>query len=176
MIKYVFCTLLAVATSFLLHEFSHWVTGEALGYHMIMTLNKVYPRSLSYTQNWHYTLISAVGPIVTLLQALTLYLLIRKNSNQYLYPFLFSAFFLELLSGIMNFRRPNDLGRISQTFGLGLFTIPLLFVIVHFFLIYKTSNREGYLWKVTGLTFLLVLVFSSIWILANQRFHVVIIP
>ncbi|RYZ51829.1 MAG: hypothetical protein EOP49_10870 [Sphingobacteriales bacterium] len=172
---YVLVTLLAVIVSFLLHEFLHWLTGQALGYHMVMTLNKAYPGSLSYTQGWHYPFISAVGPLVTLVQALTVFLLLQKTSNKYLYPFLFAAFYLELLSGVMNIRHPNDLGRIGQTLGLGLFVLPIVFVAIHFFMVRRASLVQGYSSKFIWLTLMLVLFFSSIWILANQRFHVVLL-
>jgi len=161
--------------SFLLHEFLHWLTGQALGYNMIMTLNRVYPDSLSYDQEWHYPFISAVGPLVTLLQGLVFYRLLRKSSNKYVYPFLLAAFFLEFLSCVMNFRNPNDLGRVSQSLGLGLFVLPIVFVAIHFYIIRRASLSQDYSRKFNWLTFLLVLLYSSGWILANQRFNIVLL-
>ena len=61
-LKYIAYSLIAVILTFLMHEFTHWVMGELLGYEMIMTLNIAYPAKLSYDKDWHYTLISAVGP------------------------------------------------------------------------------------------------------------------
>jgi hypothetical protein len=174
-LKYVIITLLAVVFTFLLHEFSHWTTGEILGYKMGMTLNKAYPLSGFFTENWHYTLISSVGPIFTLIQSICAFVFIRKNHNKVLFPFLLSSFYLEFLSGIMNFRHANDLGRISETFGLGLFTIPVIFVLIHSLLVYKTIMREKYSLKFTFGTFFLILLFSSIWILLNNKFHIAII-
>lgn len=173
--KYIAYSLIAVILTFLIHEFTHWTMGELLGYEMVMTLNKAYPIKLSYTQDWHYTLISAVGPLITLLQAFVIYIVIKKTSSPNIYPFLFSCFYVELLSGIMNFRNPNDLGRISRTFNLGLFTIPIIFIAIHFFMVYKTSTREKYTMKFNLVTLLWILLFSSIWILTNQRFNVIIL-
>lgn len=146
------------------------MVGEALGYSMGMSLNKAYPLIGRYDAEWHYMLISAVGPFITLLQSFACYLLITRTHNSFIYPFLFSAFYLELLSGIMNFRHTNDLGRISNYYHLGLFTIPALFVLLHSLLIYKTTRREKYTWKFIGWTFLLILLFSSIWILLNNKY------
>lgn len=140
-----------------------------------MTLNVAYPYPPSYNKDWHYTLISAVGPLVTLLQALIFYILIKSRSRKIFYPFLFSAFYLELLSGIMNLRHPNDLGRISESFGIGLLTIPVAFILVHFFLVYITSTRKGYTGKFNLWTLLWVLIFSSAWILVNNKFHVILL-
>lgn len=174
-LPYIICALIAVVFSFLVHEFAHWTMGEILGYKMVMTLNVAYPLPRFFNKDWHYTLVSAVGPLVTLLQSLVFYLLIKVRSRKTLYPFLFSAFYLELLSGIMNLRHPNDLGRISESFGIGLLTIPVIFILVHFFLVYKTSTRERYSIKFNLLTLLWVLIFSSAWILTNNKFHVILL-
>ncbi len=92
-LKYIAYSLIAVILTFLIHECTHWVMGELLGYEMIMTLNKAYPAKLSYDKDWHYTLMSAVGPLITLLQALIIYLIIKRTSRRNLYPFLFSCFY-----------------------------------------------------------------------------------
>ena len=175
MTRLIFYSLLAVVFTFLIHEFTHWLTGEFLGYEMTMTLNTVFPKAMKYDQDWHYTLISAVGPLVTLLQAIIFYYLIKKYSNRDLYPFLFTTFYLMLLSGVLGYRNPNDLGRVSLYFNLGLFTLPAIAVIIHFALLYKTSKRENYERKFNLLTLLLIILFSSIWILTNQKFKVVLL-
>lgn len=174
-LKYILYSLIAVVFSYLLHEFSHWLMGEYLGNRMVMTLNTGYPISLSYLKESHYTIISAVGPLITLLQTIIFYFLIKHSSQKYLYPFLFAGFYLELLSGILNLRNPNDLGRISETFHLGLLTIPIIFVAIHFMMVYKTSIREKYSLKFNLLTLLWILIFSSILILVNQKYKVVIL-
>ncbi len=173
--RYILLSLLAVVFSFVLHEFTHWTTGELLGYDMRMTLNKVYPVNGFYREDWHFTFISATGPAITLLQSLCVFLLIKKTHNRNLYPFLFASFYLELLSGIMNFSKANDLGRISTTFNLGLFTIPVIVIALHFLLLYKTIRRENYSPKFTGWTLLLILLFSSFWILLNNQSPIILI-
>jgi len=149
--------------------------GEWLGYPMHMTLNKAFPLAGSFTRDWHYTLVSAVGPAITLCQALFVYGLIRRSAQKYGYPFLFAAFYLELLSGVMNLSHPNDLGRISVVAGLGLLTIPAVFVAIHGLLVYRTASREQYNLSFNIQTLLWIILFSSVWILVNQKFNVVIL-
>ena len=173
--KLILYSLLAVVFSFLVHEFAHWTLGELMGYEMRMTLNTVYPIARKYNQDWHHHLISSVGPLTTLLQAIIFYFLIKKYSNRNLYPFLFTCFYLELLSGVVSFSNPNDLGRISRYLNLGLFTLPFLFTAIHFTLLYKTTKRENYERKFIVATLLLIILFSSVWILTNQKFKVVLI-
>jgi len=169
-LKYILLTGCAVIATFLIHEFAHWDMGQFLGYDMVMTLNTVYPVKGSYDQAWHYTLISAIGPLITLSQAFVMYFLIKRNHNQNLYPFLFVCFYMELLSGVMNLINPNDLGRISTSFGLPLLTLPIIFIVVQSYLLYKTTKRECYSTKFILLTLFSTMFFSSVWILMNNAF------
>lgn len=173
--RYVLFSLLAVVTTFILHEFSHWTTGEWLGYEMVMTLNQVYPKTGGYSADWHYTLISATGPLTTLFQGLVSFWLIRKFGNKDLYPFLFTCFYIELLSGIINLINPNDLGRISRAFDLPLLTLPILFTSIQFVLIYLTSKHQHYSLKFNLITTGCIMLFSSIWILTNQAYRIVLL-
>ncbi len=173
--KLVFYSLIAVSFSFLIHELTHWITGELLGYEMRMTLNTAYPINGAYTKPWHYTVTSALGPLMTLFQAIVFYLFIRRNRNKMLFPFLFTAFYLEILSGIMNYRNANDLGRIGRDIDIGIFTLPIIFVAIHYLLLYKTIKREKYDRKFILTTLVLILIFSSILILSRQKYNVVLI-
>lgn len=146
-----------------------------MGYEMVMTLNTAYPGKLSYDKDWHFTFISAVGPLITLLQGFVFYLLIKKTHRKNLFPFLFSCFYVELLSGIMNVSKPNDLGRIGRSFELGLFTLPVIFILIHLFMMYRTSRREQYSRNFLIFSFIMILIFSSIWILTNQQINIVLI-
>jgi FtsH-binding integral membrane protein len=149
--------------------------GEFLGYEMRMTLNTGYPVAGKYDQAWHYAVISAVGPLITLLQAIIFFFLIKKYSNRNFYPFLFTTFYLVLLSGIVGYRNPNDLGRIGNYLNIGLFTLPIIFIIIHYFMLHQTSKRENYDRKFNAATLLLIILFSSIWILTNQKFKVILL-
>ncbi len=133
-----------------------------------MTLNSGWPAKGFYDAQWHYTLISAVGPRITLIQTFVFFFIIKKHLAIYLYPFLFSPFFLELTSGLMNFRKPNDLGRISNAYNLGLHTLSIIVVGIHFLLVFITSQRNKYRWKFNLVTFCWVSLFSFIWIGINQ--------
>ena len=173
--KFVLYTLLAVVFSFLVHEFAHWTMGEFLGNEMRMTLNTGYPTAGKYEKDWHYPVISSVGPLITLLQAVGVYFLIRRYSNKILFPFLLTCFFLELFSGLLTFRNPNDLGRIGAYLNIGLFTLPIFFTAIHFSLVYKTSKRENYDWKFILTTLLIIIIFSLSWIGTNKLYKVILL-
>ncbi len=174
-LKYAALSLAALMVTLFLHEFSHWITGEILGYDMVMTINTGYPAIGFYYYQWHYTLISAVGPILTLLQAYIVYLVISKYSNTNLYPLLFVCFFLELLSGLLNLRNLNDLGRISKDFNLPILSLPAIFFTLQAIMVYKTSKREHLNLKYNLISLFWVALFFGILIGINKTFNVIIL-
>src|SRR5687767_6621347 len=102
----------AVIFSWLVHEGAHWAAGQLLGYDMVMTLNKGYPKEGGYTNPVHYQLISAAGPAITLLQAAFIFFYMRRRPAFLLYPFLFTCFYMRLLAMGLGFINPNDEARI----------------------------------------------------------------
>ena len=149
--------------------------GELLGYDMVMTLNTGYPKASRWNTMEDYMIVGAVGPIITLITSGTIFLLIRFEGSKYWFTLLFSCFYLELLSGVLNFRHANDLGRISQYFNIGLFTLSVLFVSIHGWLLYSTILNKKYSRAFVVQTLLWILLFSSIWIMANQKFKIILI-
>jgi hypothetical protein len=167
-LAYVLAAAAAVFVTFLLHEAIHWVAGELLGNDMRMTLNSAYPVSGSYLEIWHTGIVSAAGPLFTLIQAVVVYLLMQRNRSALLYPFLLSPFLMRVLALFMNFINPQDEGRISQMLGLGLLTLPILVCTPLFFLTLRASQRRKYGWKLNAISVFLIILFSSILILASQ--------
>ncbi|WKV14040.1 hypothetical protein [Marivirga harenae] len=176
-LKYILYSLLAVVFTFLIHEFSHWMMGELLGYEMRMTLNTAYPEIRKYYHDWHFQLISSVGPIISLVQAIIFYLLLKKYSNYNLYPFLFTCFYMAVLSGALSFigKNPNDLGRIGIYLNIGSATLHIFYIIINFLLVYFISKKQHYGWKFNLITYLIITVFTSIWILTNQALKIVLL-
>ena len=168
-LKYVFATVGAVLFTWLLHEFTHWVTSELLGYEAIMRLNSVSPVAGQQQNEWHQIYISASGPIITLLQALFIYIVLKtKGWNKLIYSLLFVPLYMRLLAGIMNVIKPNDEGRISEFLDIGLYTLSILVSMFLFFLVYNISKKYSLNWKFNLWTVILIIVASSILILLDQ--------
>jgi FtsH-binding integral membrane protein len=168
-------TALAVLITWLTHEFAHWTAGEILGNTMVMTLNTSYPINSTYGQAWHQHVISAAGPLVTILEAIIVFFLIRKTGNQLLFPFLLTCLYMRTLAGGMNLINLNDEGRVSQALGLGAFTMPFIVFGILFYITFATIRDQRYHTKLVVITVLLIMVFSSVIILADQMARVVII-
>lgn len=170
--KYISFVFIAVFLSFELHELCHYITGEALGYKMAWTLNSCYPLSGRFEQAWHYTAVSAAGPVFTILQCLLFYFLLCRKNNYYLYPFLLSAFFLRFSAMIISFFNPNDEARISRYFGLGLFTLPVIVSIFLFYFVWKINRQYKYSSRFNFFSIFTMLFFYAAIILLDKRFHI----
>lgn len=166
-IKYVSVTFIAVVFTWILHEMAHWLTGTLMGYNMLMSLNKVFPAS-GYNAKIDYHLVSAAGPLITLLEAIIVFILIRRRKRIVLYPFLFACFYTRLLATFMSFHRLNDEARISSALGVGSFTLPLIVTGILFIMLYITNRRYQFPGAFNAINFGLTVLFSSMIILTDQ--------
>lgn len=168
-IKYIIAGILAVIFTWIIHEFAHWLTSELFGYETIMKLNGISTVSSENPTDLQKNIISASGPIVTIIQGLIAFLFLKsRNWNKYIYPLLFTAFYMRLLAGLMNFINPNDEGRISAFLEIGTFTLPIIVSGLLFFMVYKISKKYNLNWKFQLYTTLIVMIASSILILSDQ--------
>jgi hypothetical protein len=170
--RYILVFSIAVFSSWVLHEFAHWAAGELLGYKMAMTLNSSYPVDGKYLQNWHYQVISAAGPIFTLIEALLIFWLMIQRKRILLYPFIFTCFYMRFFATVISLLNPNDEARISKAIGLGKFTLPVIITTILFFLLYKISKVYNFEKKFNLANMGLVILFSSVIIMADSFFKI----
>jgi hypothetical protein len=170
--KYILVTAVAVFLSFEMHELAHFFTGELLGNKMAITLNSGYPINGFYLKEWHYNIVSAAGPLFTIIQAVFFYFLLKRYNNYYLYPWLLITLFMRFSAMLLSFRHLNDEARISNSLGLGMFTLPFIVSVFLFFLVFKINLRYNYSKRFNLITFLLILLFYSAIILTDKYFHI----
>jgi hypothetical protein len=173
--NYTLFTALAVFFTFLIHEFAHWGMGELLGNQMTMTLNSANSVTNTYLKEWHTNVVSAAGPLITLLQAVLFYFLNAHNRMERWYPFLVTPFIMRSLAGMVNIVNPNDEGRIGLSLGIGLYTISILLSSSLFYLVHRISRQYNFSQKFNMITFVLIILFTSILIMANGYFKLTII-
>lgn len=161
--------IVAVFITWIIHEFAHWLTSEILGYETIMGLNGTSPEKGEVPSEWHRVIISASGPIVTIVQGIVAFMVLRNRYwHKGIYVFLFIAFYMRFLAGIMNFVNLNDEGRIGNFLGIGTFTLPFIVCSFLFFLVFQISKRYELSWKFQLWTTFFVMLISSILILSDQ--------
>lgn len=112
--------------TFLVHEFSHWLAGVALGYDMVATPNHV--GSTGPMGPGHQALVSIAGPVVTIAQGLLGFWLVRHRRSLPGFALLYMAFFMRAVATGVSLFHPNDEARVSLYLGLGPWTLPLLVV------------------------------------------------
>lgn len=135
---YVTLFLVGIGT-FLVHEFAHWITGVALGHDMVATPNHVWSRAPMST--WDQALVSAAGPLVTVVQGVVGFWLVGSRRSLFGFALLYMAFFMRLLAAGISLFNPNDEARISQLLGLGAWTLPVAVVVGLLVLLVSASRR-----------------------------------
>ena len=174
-LKYISFLFLAVFLSCFFHEFAHWAAGEMLGNPMSMRMNSVSTISGEYKHEWNRNIISAAGPLFTVLQAVVFYYIVDKNKNILLYPYLFFPFVYRLFGGVANVFGANDEGRIGLSFGIGLYTISIVVVAFLLYLVIRFSSKNKIGFKFNLITFFLSAIFFFAIVLADQYFKIKII-
>ena len=168
-LRYVLITVVAVFVTWEVHELAHWFTGKAFGYPMAMTLNTAY--SLNGTTPRDAQVISAAGPLMTILQAVLLFMLMRGRERAFLYPFLLTCLYCRLLAALVSIINPNDEARISTYLGIGKFTLPVAVSALLFVVVFKISRSYRFSSRFNFINVLLILFLTSAIILCDQFFH-----
>lgn len=129
----------------LLHEGAHWLAGAALGFEMRFGLNAV--RYLSPSEPWQRAVADAAGPLVTVIQGIVAYLLVRRSGSATVFAFLYAAAFMRLTAGLVSVMHPNDEARVGMFLGMGKWTLPVLVAGALIALAVSASKRLGLGWK-----------------------------
>ena len=128
-----------------LHEAGHWLMGAALGMDLKFGLNGV--RYLSPTAPWQRALADAAGPLVTIVQAIIAYAVVRRSASLKAFAFLYAAAFMRMTAGLVSLMHPNDEARLSMYFGLGKWTLPVLVAVALIVLAIRGGKRFKLTWK-----------------------------
>lgn len=158
-----------VIASFFFHELSHYLMGEALGYDMVMTMNTVnLADGQTYTHNWHRQLVSAGGPIFTIITAIIGFAVLSKKDHIYVYIILFIAFIQRFLAASASLMSPNDEARISDSLGIGTMTLPIIVSIGLFTLVYLAARKWNYSFKFSLISFFIISLSIAALVLTDQ--------
>ena len=137
--------VLAFLITNLLHESGHWLMGAALGMELKFGLNGV--RYLSPTEPWQRALADGAGPLVTIVQAIIAYVMVKRSASLKAFAFLYAAAFMRMVAGLVSVRHPTDEARLSMYLGLGTWTLPVLVAAGLIVLALRGSKRFKLTWK-----------------------------
>lgn len=160
---------LFVILSFFFHELAHYIMGSVLGYDMTMTLNTVNLSEGSFAHDWQRQLVSAAGPLFTIITAIIFFYVLRKKDNIYVYLLLFIAFIQRFLAAAISLLSANDEARISEFLGIGKMTLPILVSLLLFGLVYKIASAYQYGWKFNLITYFIISFFIAVLVFTDQK-------
>lgn len=145
--------------TFALHEGGHWLAAVLLGHEAYFGLNSAGARGAVSTVD--HMIISAVGPAVTVVQALVALWLVQARASAAAWIFLFWAAFMRFMATVISLFNPNDEARISEWLGWGMWTLPVLVTAALFALLAVGSVRQRVSWKTLALTWVVASVAVS---------------
>lgn len=122
--------IVVTIVTYLVHEGAHWLAGEMLGYDMWVNVNSAGLASGEYRSEWHQQLVSAAGPLMTLTQAVTAFVFVRKFKAISAFAILFAALMMRFVAMLVSLNNPNDEARVSEWLGLGPWTLHILIVAI----------------------------------------------
>ena len=163
-LKFILLFIPVAYTSYLFHEFGHWIIGEILGNNMVYSLNNVWPRSGHYIGADNDLFVTIGGPVFTILLSILFLLIIEKYKNMYAYPFVLFQLVLRFLSLVVGGFELQDEARISAILGLGKYTVAIIVVLILFLIVLRAIyllrinwKKNSYLFTMSTLSDLLVI-------------------
>lgn len=171
-LKYIVISLIAVFLTFFLHEGAHYFVGELLGYNMWFSINRVgLAESQHYNEDWHEQLVSIAGPLITIIQALVFYIILKKTKNIKWYPFIFITVLMRLFAAVISgFINPNDEAKLSLWLGIGKMTLPIIVSLGLIFLLINASKTLNLKWKFNIITYIVLSLGITSIVYLNQYF------
>ena len=163
-LKFMLLFIPVAFTTYLFHEFGHWIIGEVLGNKMAFSLNIVSPQSGYYIDASHDRFVSCGGPAFTILLSLFFLLIIEKYKTIYAYPFVFFQMFCRFFALVFGGFGQQDEARISAILGLGKYTVAIIVLLILFLILLRASyllrinlKKNGYFFTMSTLCNLLVI-------------------
>jgi len=148
--------ILATVVTFLLHEGAHWLTGELFGYDMWVNINSAGLARGQYSAEWHKHMISAAGPVMTILQAMIAFVLVKKYKAVAAFAFLFAALMMRVMAALVSLNSPNDEARVSEWLGLGPWSLHILVIALLLWLTLRGGSYMKLGWLAYGLAYIAV--------------------
>lgn len=161
--RFYFMLVIAAVVTFAVHEVAHWIAGVALGHDMVIKLNGVAGAPGVVLPARDAFIVTAAGPVVTVLQALVAFALVRSRGVLLAYPFLFAAWFMRFAAAFVSLFHPNDEARMSLQLGLGQWLLPIVTVLLLLLLTWSGARRLRLGWTTNTASYVLCsLLFAAI--------------
>lgn len=150
-IRFYMALLIAALLTFVLHEAAHALAGMAMGHDMQIGLNSVSARGGAAMAARDAFLVTAAGPLATVLQAVIAWLVIARgkigrSGAGVAYAFLFAAWFMRFAAAFVSLFHPNDEARLGLMLGWNMWLLPGAMVITLLALTWAGARRLRVRW------------------------------
>jgi len=125
-----FWLLIMVGCTFAIHEAAHGFAGQALGYKTYVRVNSSGLQDGQVATDAHEQLMTAAGPVVTILQGALGLTLALMFSWRGAFAIVFSALMMRVLAAVASLRLPNDEARLGLSWDVGFWTVHAAVILV----------------------------------------------
>jgi len=139
---------------------------------MWMKINSVGLARGGYSAEWHGQLVGAAGPLMTVLQGLVSFILVRKYKTAPVFAFLFAAFMMRFTAMLISLKSPNDEAGVSEWLGLGPWTLHIMVVALLLFLTLRGGKVLKLSWRAYGFAYLVVSIAITAIVLGEPHLPV----
>ena len=155
-----------------MHEGAHYIMGELLGYNMWFSINRVgLAEGQNYNEEWHRQLVAMAGPLITIIQAIVFFIILKKTKNIKWYPFIFITVLMRLFAAVISgFINPNDEARVSLWLGIGKMTLPIIVSLGLIYVLINASKTLNLKWKFNIITYIVLSLGITSVVFLNQYF------
>lgn len=163
-----------VLATFVIHEAAHGFMGAALGYDMVVRLNGATPRDAAGLLPWQRDLISAAGPMITVVQG---FLAARLAAVWHpAFTIALTALMMRCLAAGASLRNPNDEARLGLSWDFGYWTVHVIVIGVLALAVLFAARAARPGWRSSAVTALIILCGLTFVVAINGLLPAVLFP
>lgn len=137
-------------TTYIFHEFGHWMFGELLGNDMAMGLNFATPRNGYFIKESHALWSAIGGPLFTIIQALVFLLITWLTKSIFAYSVVFFAVFSRFYSIVFGGIDLQDEARIAFLLDTNKYLIASVVLSLLFLILWRCNRLMNLNTKAVG--------------------------
>lgn len=137
-------------TTYLSHEFGHWIVGEILGNSMTLSLNNSDPKTGFFLKDSDALWSAMGGPAFTIIIALTFLFITQKTKSIYAYSVVFFTAFSRFYPNVFGGISLQDESRIAKMLYTNEYVVVMIVLLILFLIVWKCNRIMNLNLKAVG--------------------------
>ncbi|MEM7454545.1 MAG: hypothetical protein AAF456_09375 [Planctomycetota bacterium] len=159
----------AAALTWTIHELAHYFAGMLLGYDMWVSINQAGPVNGSFDSDTHSVIVAMAGPVITWLQGIVAYVVVRWSRELWTYSFIFLTFWMRSVAMIISFiAHPNDEAKASLLMNLPMWVLPAISTCLLLVFTFLAARELKAGWRENLIAFVASSVATAAIVFADQ--------